>query len=279
MKHLFYPKIHLLLYAAFLLDVAVAFGQSPTNEGWRNKVGIQLGLHANRTQDLSFSPMIYSGTSLSALTVAYRHQSKNGLHVASLGFEDVSVESADQLTFPFFGRSISRQASSALSVNILYGYGHSVLAKPKSMLWIGGLLDAHTQVVEFNYAESVDEGYLVSYAFSIWGRGEYRLNQRQVAGVQVSFPLVHFVSRPPYALVDNEEIQSTSSDFAHIHSRGKVQAFSGFTKLNLAVDYALALSSAFDLLLVYHFSFLQVPDPEQLTTVRNSFDVGLALKW
>jgi len=159
-----------------------------------------------------------------------------------------------------------------------YGYAREIMQKEKVNLLLGGMLDSQIHAVEYNFAESGDTGYLISYAFAVWLRGEYRINQTQSLNLEASFPLVYFLSRPPYAIVDNEEIQSNNG-FSYVNERGEWHALSGFLKLHLLLSYSRSLSSKFDLLLSYQFDYLRATEPLKFTVVKNGFDLGLAFKF
>jgi len=87
-----------------------------------------------------------------------------------------------------------------------------------------------------------------------------------------------FLAVPPYAIVDNEEIQSNSG-FSHVHKRGEWHVLSGFVKLHLLLSYARELSSRIDFLLSYRFDYLKATEPLRISVVKNGFDVGIAFKF
>ena len=261
----------------------LAIGQSQKvktlDTDWkRNTFGISLGLHHSQTQDLLFSPLIYDGQSLLAVELAYQRRSEKTLHLLSVVFDNISVESTDALTFPFFNMPITRQSSTASFLNLKYGYAREIMHKEKIDLLLGGMLDNQIHVVEYKFAEFEDEGYLISYALAVWLRGEYRINRIQSLNLETSFPLAYFLSRPPYSIVDNEEIQSNSG-FSHVHKRGEWHVLSGFVKLHLLLSYARELSSRIDFLLSYRFDYLKATEPLKISVVKNGFDVGIAFKF
>ncbi len=276
-------RIVSILIVSVFFHLTTAMGQSQevktSGENFRrNTLGLSLGFHHSQTQDLVYSPLIYDGQSVLAIELFYQRRSKKGLHLLKVAFDRISVESTDLLTFPFFGSPITRQSSTASFLNLQYGYAREIMEKESINLLLGGLLDNQIHAVEYNFAESDDIGYLIAYTLAVWLRGEYRINQTQSVNLETSFPLVYFLSRPPYAIVDNEEIQSTNG-FSYIHERGEWHALSGFVKLHLLLSYSRSLSSKFDLLLSYQFDYLRATEPLKLSVVKNGFDVGLAYKF
>ena len=270
-------RIAYLLVTFFLTGLSTAFGQ-PQEIKTKNAVGIGWGFHHSQTQDLLFSPLIYDGQSLAAIQLSYQRRSKNALHLLRVAFDKISVESTDALTFPFFNTPITRQSSTASFFNLKYGYAREIMHKEKVDLLLGGMLDNQIHLLEYKFAEFEDEGYLISYALAVWLRGEYSINQIQSLNFETSFPLVYFLSRPPYAVVDNEGIQ-TDSGFSHVHKRGEWHALSGFVKLHLLLSYSRELSSRLDFLLSYQFDYLKTTEPQKLALVKNGLDVGLAYKF
>jgi len=276
-------RIGLVIIVFIFISLTTASGQ-PREGGTtganlkRNTLGLSLGFHHSRSQDLLFSPLIYDGQSLLAIELFYQRRSQKGLHLLTVAFDRISVESTELLTFPFFGSPITRQSSTASFLNLQYGYARESMQKERINLLLGGMLDNQIHAVEYNFAESDDTGYLISYALAVWLRGEYRINQTQSLKVETSFPLVYFLSRPPYAIVDNEEIQSNNG-FSYIHERGEWHALSGFLKLHLLLGYSRSLSSKFDLLLLYQFDYLRATEPLKLSVVKNGFNLGIAFRF
>ncbi len=278
-------KISLLVIVFFIAGLSMAFGQPQEakppelrSKKSQNTLGLSLGLHHSQSQDLLFSPLIYDGQSLLAIELSYQRRSQKGLHLLRVAFDQMSVESTDLLTFPFFGSPITRQSSTASFLNLKYGYAREIMQKEKVNLLLGGMLDSQIHLLEYKFAEYEDEGYLVAYSLAVWLRGEYRINQKQSLNLETSFPLVYFLSRPPYAIVDNEEIQSNNG-FSYVHERGAWHALSGFLKLHLLLSYSRSLSSKFDLLLSYQFDYLRATEPLKLSVVKNGFDLALAFKF
>jgi len=278
-------KISLLLSVFFITGLSMAFGQPQEakplevrSKKSQNTLGLSLGFHHSQSQDLLFSPLIYDGQSLLAIELFYQRRSQKALHLLKVAFDRISVESTAALTFPFFGSPVTRQSSTASFLNLQYGYAREILQKESINLLLGGMLDNQIHAVEYNFAESDDTGYFISYALAVWLRGEYRINQKQSLNLETSFPLVYFLSRPPYAIVDNEEIQSNGG-LKHVHKRGEWHALSGFIKLHLLLSYSQSLSSKFDLLLSYQFDYLRATEPLKLAVVKNGFDLGLAFKF
>ena len=278
-------KVSLLLIAFFIAGLSMAFGQpqdakSPElrSKKSQNTLGLSLGLHHSQNQDLLFSPLTYDGQSLLAIELFYQRRSQKGLHLLRVAFDRMSVESTGPLTFPFFDAPITRQSSTASFLNLKYGYAREAMHNEKMNLLIGGMLDNQIHLLEYKFAEYEEEGYLLAYSLAIWLRGEFRINQTQSLNFETSFPLVYFLSRPPYAIVDNEGIQSNNG-FTHVHGRGKLHALSGFTKLQLLLSYNRSLSSKLDLLLAYQFDYIRATEPLKLSVVKNGFDLGVAFKF
>ncbi len=276
-------RIVFAILAFIFTSLPMAIGQpreakTPESDLKRNTLGLSFGFHHSQSQDLVYSPLIYDGQSLLAIELFYQRRSQKALHLLTVGFDRMSVESTDLLTFPFFGSSITRQSSTASFFNLQYGYAREIMQKEKINLLLGGMIDNQIHAVEYNFAESDDTGYLISYALAVWLRSEYRINQTQSLNLETSFPLVYFLSRPPYAIVDNEEIQSNNG-FSHVHERGEWHALSGFLKLHLLLSYNRSLSSKFDLLASYQFDYLRATEPVELSVVKNGFDLGLAFKF
>jgi hypothetical protein len=266
--------------ACFLL--AVTLGQDAlyaqtSDPGIRSQLSLGLGVHETRVQDLLFSPLIYDGLGAMGLELSYERQNATSLHHASAAFDQTSVESGNSLTFPFFGSPVTRQASSATFFLLKYGYARRVVNRSRLGLYLGGLLDHQVHVLEYRLAEYEDEGYLLSYALSVWLRADYRIDNSHSVQMETSFPLAYFLSRPPFAIVDNEGIQTTQNGYFYAHKRGTWGAFGGYTKWYLRARYTRALSTGFDLGVSYELAYVTASDPQKLAVLRNGLQASLAL--
>ena len=249
----------------------LVFGQPRQETRSPNTLGLHFGLHTSQTQDLLYSPFVYRGRSLLTAQVYYERRTRNGLHLLSASIDDISIESTAQRT-----GTITRKASTASMYSIHYGYARAVVQRGNFSMLLGGLLDSQFHLVGYQFLASDDEGYLLSYALTAWGRGHYRLDQKHALRLDTSFPLVSFVSRPPYSLVYNEEIQSDTPTFFFIHKRGRVELPGAYTKWHLSLQYSYDFSSTVSLTVSYQFDYIRFSEPQRIAILRNGFDAGFA---
>jgi len=244
----------------------------------KNIIGLRLGYRGNKSQDLVYSPMIYKGGAL-GVSISYQRNTRNGFHILRLSYDQAKVESSELITFPVSGGSITRESSTATFINIQYGYGRQVLQKSPYKLAIGGILDSQAHLTDYLFGLSDDTGYILAYSLSYFMRGEYLLDDKQSFLLEASFPLLSFVVRPTYAIVDNNEIQNEGSDLGYIHGNGQLEGPGQYVKLLFVVDYKRTLSPRTDLIVGYQFQYLKNNDPLRISLVKNSIDVGLNFKF
>lgn len=266
----------------FILALCLAFPglalaqSSPSQTEPHSHIGLLWGFQHSQAQDLVYSPMVYQGQTLLALQLFYHRRSAKGMHAVRVSFDQTSVEGSDLHTFPFFNRFIERQASTSSSLHLSYTYGRELIKRGKTHLLLGGLLDNQLHALEYNYAESSDIGYLLAYALGVWLRGEYQIDDTQYIHAEASFPVLSFVTRPPYAIVDNKNIQSSKSAFFQIHERGTFNILSGLIQPNVQVAYNRSLSDRFLATFAYTFTYTRATEPLPLSVIQNRFSAGLA---
>lgn len=245
----------------------------------KNTITLVLGYHHNKSQDLIFSPLIYSGGSLGRISLGYDRITKKGRHNFVIDFDQAEVESSAPLLTFNAGGEITRSASSATFLNIRYGYLHGVWSNNNFDISVGGLLDTQFHLLEYQFALNEDEGYVFTHSASFQAAARWTLSERQFVRVATSFPVLSFVARPTYAIVDNEEIQFDGSDVAFLYKRGAFEGPFGFIKIQMKLDYVRSLSPGVDFLAGYEFRYLRYSDPLAISVVKNGINVGLNFKF
>jgi len=218
--------------------------------------------------------MIYKGSSLGVISLSYQRFAQKGFHKLRIYYDQVKVESTELITFPTFGGPVTRDPSTASFINIQYQYAHYVLQKDPIHLAIGAMLDSYAHLMEYIFGLSDDEGFIFAYSLSFLFRGEYQIDDRQSLFVDTSFPLISFVARPSYAIVDNGEIQYNGSDIGYLHDIGKWKWPGKLINLHLGINYQRVLSSRIDMLFGYQFRYLKFNDPIRISVLKHSLDFG-----
>ncbi len=270
------------LLGGFLMVVLNLQGQSSffTNEKYaKNGLSIQLGWQWNQTQDLIFSPLIYAGSSFTNIGLQYQRFQSKGMHQVSFGYGQSDITAADPITFTDFGQSFTRIPSEIRQLHLHYGYAHLLKNTDAFQWYAGGLIESQIHHTTYNFGLSDDDGYLLTNDLQAWLMAFWQWNGKNRIGVDVSFPLVAYLSRPTYAIVDNEEIQHGGSGLAFLYQEGEWASFDSYQALDLNLTLDHRISNAAAIQIGYGLEYHSYNAPLSISVLQNKFNLGLALSF
>ncbi|NET38527.1 MAG: hypothetical protein F6K19_42125 [Cyanothece sp. SIO1E1] len=251
-----------------------------TNEKYaKNGLSIQLGWQWNQTQDLVFSPLIYSGSSLTNIALQYQRFQPKGLHQVSIGYGQSDITAADLITFTDFGPSFSRIPSETRQLHLHYGYAHLIKNADAFQWFLGGLVESQIHHTTYNFGLSDDDGYLLTNDLQAWLMAFWQWNGKNRIGIDISFPLVAYVSRPKYAIVDNEEIQHDGPGLALLYQEGEWASLKSYQALDLNLTLDHRISNAAAIQFGYGLEYHRYSNPLSISILQNKFNLGLALSF
>ena len=279
----FFP-VHLYLILLLLLSCVIALSGQEGADSFkenqaRNAIGIYWGFHSNWSQDLVFSPMIYKGNSFTNLQLQYQRNTAKGLHRIGLAFDKMEASSTNLIQFTSFNETISRIPSEILQVNINYGYAREITTGKKLNIHLGALLETKLHLTKYNFGVSDDEGYILMNSLKPWLMAAYDLDVKNGIQVELLFPILSFVSRPEYAIVDNNEIQNEGSDLAFLYQKGELASFGALLAKRIALSYTRTLSPRTQFSFGYTLDYLKYKKPEAIRVLKNNFDAGLTFSF
>lgn len=248
-----------------------------TNEKYpKNGLELQFGWHWIQNQDLVYSPLIYKGSSITSLALQYERFSKKGIHQITIGFDQSEVEAGALITFTEFDQSFSRKASETREVRLHYGYAHRLKNSDLFQLYIGGILEAQINVNTYNFGWSDDNGYLLSNSLQPWLLAQYQVSAKNRLGLEINFPLLSYLARPTYAIVDNHEIQHEGSDLSYLYQNGEWATLDSYQALDFSLVWDRRLSNTAAFQVGYDLSYTRYSQPLPITILKNKFNLGLS---
>lgn len=268
--------ITLVLLTLTLLTVFDIQGQDRDS---RNVIGIKLGLHFNQSQDKVYSPFIYSGNGFGSVGLKYERTTTRGLHSISVDFDNIEVSSVPSATFNSFGTNIERENSEATQFDLSYGYTHEIKSTEKYQLYLGGKVHTKAHVTQYSFLTGEDDGHLYANSIDPWMMMSYRINPKNKIRIDAQFPLFAFVSRPEFAIVDNESIQFDGLGFIFLYKKGEFASVGAYQAINLYFTYIKQLSNAIDFTLGYRFDYMRYKKPESISVLKNNIDIGLVINF
>ena len=291
-KNIFLPELILMKQKTFLISISLFFfltgnglvlmGQTEGSifkkSTYKNKITLFTGYHFSKSQDLIFSDMIYKGHSGSTIGLEYERITRKGIHWIRGAFDKANVESTKLISFEGFEGTQSRQASDALQANISYGYGRLLTSSEAFRFYLGGMLETKVHLTNYQFGLSENDGYLIANSVNAWLRTEYQLDEKNSVQAALYFPLLSWIGRSEYSIVDNEEIQYEGSDFGFIYKKAELNSWSSYKAWNMAFSFSHTFSPALGFNIRYQLDYLRHTDPLAISVLKNHFDLGFSLK-
>ncbi len=266
----------ILSWLLFLLLGQLGIAQPATNSPHRNQLQLSLGYHHNQSQDLVYSPMIYRGGSATALGLTYRRSTAKGLHQFRAAFDQTEVTSTDLISFEVGPQTRTRIPSQALYVSAAYGYAHNIISNNRLELFLGALLEARIHLTGYEFGVSDDDGYMIANTLNPWLRGTYQWSEKAQLEAEVYLPLLAWVSRPDYAIVDNEAIQHDGSDLSYLYPNGELTSWNAYRAINVSLFYNWRFSPGFQAGIGYRMDLQQMKNPLPINVLKSQVDLGFS---
>ncbi len=274
------PLIFSLAAMIILMSSAKVWSQISTiDQGLKNKLQLYWGYHLTKSHDLIFSPMIYSGNTAVALSLEYERGTPHGLHQIRLAYDKTNVSGTPLISWEAFEGTRMRQPGEALQLNISYAYLHQFFSSEDFQFYLGGLLEARIHHTSYYLGISEEEGYVLSNSLNTSLQVDYRLNEKNTVRASFYIPVLSWISRPEYAIVDNEEIQHEGSDLAFVYQQGKLASWGTYRALNCALAFTHSVSSAVNLSFRYQLDYFRYTEPLKASVLRNYWDVGVGFNF
>ncbi len=269
----------LTLIGCLLFGITSMQAQSTffTNEKYpQNGLSIQFGWQWNRAQDLVFSPLVYTGSSFTNLTIQYERYQKRGIHQINLGYNQSDITAAPLITFTDFGQSFTRIPSVLRQIHLHYGYAHLIKNTDTFQWYVGGILETQLHHTSYNFGVSDDDGYLFSNDLQTWLIAFLQLDSKNRIRLNLSLPLLTYATRPKFAIVDNEEIQHDGSGLAFLYQQGEWASLNNYLALdfNLTLDHRISNTAAIQL--GYGLEYDRHEQPLSTSILKNQFNLGVS---
>ena len=185
------------------------------------------------------------------------------------------ISPTERIQSPAFG---DRQKSQSQAFNLTVGYAKHWRQTDKMNWYFGGLFNAQFLSTEFTFGFGTNQSYFYENSISPWLVTEYQINPKNRMRFSFHFPVLSFIARPEYAIVDNRTIQGESG-LGYLYKKGELALIGDYLSLDLAVGFYSSLSNALDGFVRYNLNYWQYQKPEKLYALKNSIDLGLSLNF
>jgi hypothetical protein len=270
-----------LLFIFFLITISSSiniFGQEfvnriPGKKSKKNFLNASLGINDFHLRDEYLSPYSYNGTLYSA-AIKYQLKLTKSEHFINIGFSngDVDSDSRTLKASQYFGTasysfyySLSRFEIQKQQMEIFIGIGLSTsfiktdVVTPESITWFG----------------PTDITWYWSHDINFHLKSDYKFSLRNNISVQLSIPLVSWVSRPDYGHNFSKRNIDVSNDFLNAASGAKRQfLWDNFTLL-IGFEYRRLIYETLSLKGNYYFIYASDSAPLDMKMYMNNFLAGV----
>ena len=241
----------------------------------KNTIYLYTGVHLSKTQDLVFSPLIYSGGAINTLGLGYERRSQKGYFQFSFNYDRVKVKPQERISSPAFG---DRAPSNALQLDLNFAYSRQLMAGPKLKMMVGGLFQIRFQDTKYQFGLNDQYSYFFENSLNPMLLVDYQLKSKSRLQANFHFPLVSFNARPEYAIVDNRSIQGEDG-IGYLYKRGSWASLGSYQAFNLSLSYIKTFSSSFEGFVRYQLNFRRFTQPQTIRVLKNNFDLGLSFRF
>ncbi len=183
-----------------------------------NTLQIAWGVQYNRAQDLVFSPMIYESNAAWTLGLNYKKQKARGWYQLGFAYDDAKLSPETLITSPVFG---TRARSESKQFALHFAYAGLMNDHQKFNIHLGVQLDVRFHQIDYAFGLGIEESYFFANSVSPLLNFAWRLGEKNRLETGFSLPLLSFIARPEYAIVDNRNIQGEEG-IAYLYKKGNL---------------------------------------------------------
>ncbi len=240
----------------------------------KNNLFIHWGYSSTRYQDVVFSPMIYEGSTFNSLQLGYERQGEFNSHRLLVELEGSDLSGTENISF-IVGDRRTRKASPHNYYRINYRIQRSLTRSERFELFLSGDIDIQAQLLNYQFGLSDDDGFIFAHSISPGVGGSWKLDEKNKFTIMTSYPLVSFVARPKYNIVDNRRIQHDGSDFLYYHGEGGFKGPGSYHQLFIQLAYQRYINEKISSGLLFINRSWQYDDPLQMAITKNNLFLAI----
>lgn len=237
-------------------------------EGFKNKIGIQLGYNQGYLKDLNFSVLNYQEGGV-MYSLQYSRQQPNGKSIFNVDGDfslgKLKTSASDDLT------------SSITMSNLEISYVRLLSPKEQTTrFYLGGQYNTYLQILDWNNLESFS--FLVTHGVGVKGLLAYNFNPKHQFTTTLFIPIFQNLVRPPYNGID-ETVLENQDNTVKLIFLGKPSSFNTYVAFDWTFNYAYSLSNKFALTATYLVRYQQVIEINRTKHLQNQLTVGMDYKF
>lgn len=251
-----------------------------------NKIEVLWGVGNLQRQDINFSPFIHKSWSFFNPGIRYEHQGKQYHRVyARFGWYKSMIGKPftynSQLSDTW--EPVETQPHNFNILDLNYALGFYAVKSDKSTLALGPQIRNLLNQGPYAYGETEIGAYNFSFGIDFWARYEHFISSKHMISAELSLPLLAWVAESPYLGQDGQYMMdsmpfSTFKIIGNYISRGKIESWNDFQRVDLQLGYAYTVNDRWNLLAEYKLNVSHSATPSYFSSIENVFLFGAALK-
>ncbi len=267
----------------FIIIALIAIHNQVLGQEMKNNLSLRLGAGHIARQDLVFSPFIHKD--FTPLNVGLEYTRNAHFHQRiQLRFASFDPMLTNSFKYTENGETEVASPHFFSLVDLDYAFGKEIPITEKSSLTVGTLLVTDVQVLNYAYGRIGSFGYYANFGLGVFLAKEYDLSEKSGVSVRLALPIIHWLSRSPYLVNDDQFIENISSHantktFLAFVEDGKFATLNTLQTFDLEAQYTHRLNKRWDIGVGYFFEFIHSKEPRSLISYRNSIFASANLKF
>jgi len=230
-----------------------------------NYIGLSIGYRLDNVNDQNFSPLNQKGGGLS-YALLYEKRKKNILKL-NINYSNGTLISGIDDAFE----------STYYTANIGVSYFKNIAPLgSNTQFYIGGAYNLDVYYMDWFDQDAFS--YATTNGLSIVGALSKKLNDKQFIESSISFPLLQFLSRPPYNGI-NEFIIENQDNPAKIIFAGDITSLNKYQGFTWDINYNIEISNYINLRLNYTLNVKKLNEPNEFKSVSNRISTSVSYKF
>jgi hypothetical protein len=241
--------------------------------GGGRRLTVAAGASRVAHQDLTHTPLVHGGTAPLSLGVRFERLGR-WRHFVAANVSAVDSRRVDPYPVLFDDHAHDTGSHAFVFFDASYGVGPRIPV-PAGSAALGAAVRLDLHATDYTYGMEKNFGYFISPSLDLWYRHEVELGPRHRASARAQAPLVAWVARSPYMVNDDRFIENIASNdplriaLAFL-ADGEPAGWNRMQRLDVGLDYDVALTRRLDVGASYGLAFLRDREPRPLTSIRSS---------
>lgn len=258
-----------------------------TGASAQTSLGLRYGYRHIQRQDLTFSPLVFTGSAPINLGLAVKKLGDKscftvGLQVA--GFQARAIEDFEYIRWED-GEIATALPSSFWNIDLKINYLRKLRTHNDRLELYAGLgLDNQIGALFYEFGSHGAFGYTIAFSLAPAVSANWEINEKNSLGFGANLPLLTWLSRSPYAINDDDFIERQSSHngletLLRLSADGELTSLGALQRFAFTTQFCRQINRRWAVNFRYDFSLLHSKSPHPLTSLENAFTLGMTYRF